>query len=163
MRKLFSHLLLLMFIATLSACGGASQSPAAKRTYKAVIKSTALTASLYIATVNLAITVPLGVFPTTKGAVVEVINSADHVVQNVSLNDFIYTPATSVAVPGQITFGIVQADGFKENDEITVHLEVADGAIPVESDFQLLPSYEFRNILGNLVTGLNPVLTATIQ
>ena len=162
MRKLFSRLLILLFIALLPACGDAPQSPAASRSLKAVIKTTALTANRHIATIQLAITMPLGVSPKANGAVVEVVNSADHVVQNVSLNDVTYTPASSIAVPGQIAIGVVQADGFKENDEITIHLDVAAGTTPVESDFQLL-TFEAFDINGATVTGLSPTLTTTIQ
>lgn len=162
MRTLLSRVLILVSIALLPACGAAPQSPASSRAIKAVIKSTALTANLNIATIKLAITVPLGVFPKASGAVVEVVSASGHVAQNVTLNEVAYTPASSATVPGQITIGILQADGFKENDEITIHLDVAAETTPVESDFQLL-TFEAFDINGAPVTGLSPTLTTTIH
>ena len=179
MKNMIRLILGLVLITVLSACGGGAQSPATSRTVKTLIKASALTASQNIATIELSISVPLGVSPKANGAVVEIINATDHSVKNVTLQDHGYTAASSATVLGQISIGVVQADGFKENDEIIIHLDVADGTTPIGSDFKLLSfkvtdkdglmRYD-RNIIDgtNAVTGaeainLSPELTTTIQ
>jgi hypothetical protein len=165
MLKLLCHFLILVSIALLTACGDTSQSPPTGSTIKAVIKPTALTADRNIAGINLTITLPVGVAPPLNAdgtadpaATVEISSSG---VQNQNLPGAIYTPASATA-PGQLAISAIVAAGFKATDEITIHLKVAAGAYPVESDFKLL-SFEAFDINGAPVTGLLPTLTTTIQ
>ncbi len=164
MRKPFSHLLILLFIVTLSACGAGPQAPA-NRTLKAVIKSTALTANQNIAGIDLAITVPLGVSPplladgvTRDPATVTITSTA---ATNNVLSGVVYTQATATTA-GQLAITGIVAVGFSANDQITINLTIANGTFPVESDFKLL-SFVATDINGAPVTGLNPTLTTTIQ
>ncbi len=167
MKKFVCYLLILLSSAFLSACGGGgSNTSAPSRTLKSVIKPTALTAVMNVATIQLSITVPLGVSPllpegkTELIDAIEIINSTDHVVNNKTLKSVTYTAATSATVPGQITVGVVQADGFKEADEITIHMKVDTGAFPKESDFTLL-SFDAHDTAGATLA-LDPALTTTL-
>jgi hypothetical protein len=165
MRKRFNYILILMFIVLLPGCGDTQHSSSTGRTIKAVIKQTALTANLNIAGIDLAITVPVGVYPklstdgTVDAAATVVITSS--AAPNQSLPGATYIPAT-VSAPGKLTISAIVASGFKADDEITIHLDVASGITPVESDFQLL-TFDAFDINGALVTGLSPTLTTTIQ
>lgn len=165
MRKLFCYILILVPIALLPACGGSTNSATTGSTIKAVIKTTALTADKNIAGIQLAITVPVGVAPPLKAdgtvdsaATVEITSSA---AQDQTLPGATYVPATAAA-PGQLTISAIVAAGFKATDQITIHLKVAAGTIPVEADFKLL-SFEAFDTNGVSVTGLFPTLTTTIQ
>jgi hypothetical protein len=71
-----------------------------------------------------------------------------------------YSPATATA-SAQLAISATVASGFAATDQITIHLKVAAGAVPVESDFKLL-SFDAFDINGALVTGLTPILTTTI-
>lgn len=166
MRRLLYSILMLSFIALLSSCGGTSKSSTSGRGFKAVIKPTALTADRNIAGINLTITVPVGVEPplladnvtVDAAATVEITSTA---AQNQTLTGATYTPATATASGELAIYGIVAA-GFKETDEITIHLRITGERVPVESDFQLL-SFDAFDTNGAKVTGLNPTLTTTIQ
>lgn len=165
MKKLLCYMLILMFIALLSACGDTKQAPATGNALKAVIKPTALTADRNVAGINLTISLPVGVAPPLSSdgkvdpaATVEITSSSP---QNQSLPGAIYTPATATAA-GQLAISAIVASGFKASDEITIHLKVAVGTFPVESDFKLL-FFEAFDVNGAPVTGLNPTLTTTIQ
>jgi hypothetical protein len=165
MIKLLCHFLILMSIALLTACGDTPKSTPTGSTIKAVIKPSALTADRNIAGINLTITLPVGVSPPLQAdgtvdsaATVEITSSA---AQNQNLPGATYTPA-SAAIPGQLAISAIVAAGFKATDEITIHLKVAAGAHPVESDFKLL-SFDAFDINGANVTGLNPTITTTIQ
>jgi hypothetical protein len=166
MIKLLCHILILVSIALLTACGDTPKSTPTGSVIKAVIKTTALTADRNVAGINLTITLPVGVAPPLKAdgtadpaATVEITSSG---AQNQNLPGATYTPSTTAAVPGQLAISAIIAAGFKATDEITIHLKVAAGAYPVESDFKLL-SFEAFDINGAEVTGLNPTLTTTIQ
>ena len=179
MKNMISLILALLLLSLLSACGGSTQSPSTSRTVKTLIKASALTASQNIGTIELSISLPLGVSPKAGGAGVEIINATDHAVKNVTLSDVNYTAASSATVLGQISIYAVQADGFKENDEIIIHLDVADKSDPKVSDFNLLSfkvtdkdglmRYDRNRIDGtNTIKGdeaidLTPTLTTTIQ
>jgi hypothetical protein len=165
MQKQFMNLLLLLTIALISACGGGgAQTAASPRTIKAVIKPSALAASQNVAGINLSITVPVGVAPPLKtdgtadpAATVEITSSAP---QNQTLPGATYTAATAAA-PGRLDiFGIV-ASGFQPTDTITIHLNIATGSTPKESDFNLL-AFDAFDTSGAAVTGLSPTLTTTI-
>jgi hypothetical protein len=164
MKKMLYPLLLMLFLTLLSACGDAPQATKTGTTMKAVIKSTALTATRNIAGINLTITLPPGVAPplladgTANPAATVEITSATAAGQN--LPGAIYTPATSAA-PATLAVSAIVAAGFSANDQITLHLNVAAGTIPVESDFTLL-SFTAFDINGATVSGLSPTLTATI-
>lgn len=165
MKNLLCRLLILMAIALLPACGDTTKSPHAGDTVKAVIKPSALTAEQNVAGIELAITVPAGVTPPllADGSVdtVATVDIASSAPQNQNLPGVTYTPATATA-PGKLEVYAVAASGFKPTDEITIHLKVAVGTIPVESDFQLL-SFKAFDTNGAPVTGLSPTLTTTIQ
>ena len=180
MRKLFCHIVILLFITLLSACGGGGggggggngRTPASS--VKAVIKPSARSVEQNIAGIQLSISVPAGVSPfvtsqgeTDSAATVEILSSvpATHTLPGIS-----YTPATP-ATTGRITIVGVVVDGFGLNDQIMIHLKVADGADPHEKDFELLSfeAYDTSgakvfdlNATGNTVT-LSPTLTTTIQ
>lgn len=165
MKKLVRHIVILVCISLLSACGGASQPPPTGSVIKAVIKPTSLTAGQNVAGIELAITLPIGVAPPLKAdgtadpaATVEITSSA---AANQTLPGATYTPATAAA-PGQLAISAIVAAGFKSTDQITIHLNVSAGAFPVESDFRLL-SFRAFDINGAPVTGLSPTLTTTIQ
>ncbi len=165
MIKLFCHILILISIALLTACGDTPKSTPPGSTIKAVIKTTALTADRNIAGINLTITLPAGVAPPLKAdgtadpaATLEITSSG---ARNQTLPGATYTPSTTAA-PGQLAISAIVAAGFKATDEITIHLKVAAGAYPVESDFKLL-FFEAFDINGVKVTGLSPTLTTTIQ
>jgi hypothetical protein len=166
MRKLLCYILILVPIALLSACGDTPQSSSTGSTIKAVIKTTALTADRNIAGINLTISVPAGVAPPLQAdnktvdaaATVEITSAA---AQNQTLVGATYLPATATAL-GELAISGIVAAGFKATDEITIHLKVAAGTIPVEADFKLL-SFEALDINGAPVTGLSPTLTTTIQ
>lgn len=166
MKKLLCYLPVLLLFLLLSACGDTQHSPpAGTGVIKAVIKPTALTADKNIAGINVSITVPVGVSPlqqadgtTDAAATVEITSSSP---QNQTLPGVTYTPATATA-PGQLAISAIIASGFAATDQITIHLKVAEGTFPVESDFQLL-SFDAFDTNGAKVTGLNPTLTTTIQ
>jgi hypothetical protein len=166
MKILFGNVLFFLCTLVLSSCGGAQQSSPQKAdtTIKAVIKTTALTADRNIAGIDLTVTVPVGVHPTlladgtvNAAASVEIISSATQG----TLPGATYSPA-SATVPGQLKISAIVASGFKQNDQITIHLQVDKEAFPVESDFKLL-SFAAFDINGAPVTGLSPTLTITIQ
>jgi hypothetical protein len=165
MRKLLRYILILMIIALVPACGDTQHASSTDRSVKAVIKQSALTAGLNIAGIQLAITVPVGVSPplsvngTVDPAATVVITSS--AAQNQTLPGATFTPATTTA-PGKLAISAIVASGFSATDEITIHLNVAAGTSPVESDFKLL-SFDAFDTNGALVTGLNPKLTTTIQ
>lgn len=161
MSRTFYSVLALMCIALLSACGDAAQ-PTKANTMKAVIKSSALTAGLNVAGVYLTITLPPGVAPPLLAdgsadptGTVEITSSGLG-----NLPGATYTPATATA-SAQLAISATVASGFSVTDQITIHLKVAAGAVPVESDFKLL-SFDAYDINGALVTGLTPTLTTTI-
>lgn len=165
MRKLLCYMLMLLFTALLSACGDAPKSSPAGSTIKAVIKPTALTADRNVAAIELAITIPVGVVPPLLAdgtadtvATVEITSSAP-VAQKILGS--IYTPATASAL-GKLSIYGIEAAGFTATDQITIHLNVATGTFPVASDFNLL-SFRAFDTNGAPVTGLNPILTITIQ
>ncbi len=164
MRTLFKHTMALLLVALLSACGS-SQSTPATRTIKAVIKSSALTANMNIAGISLAISLPVGVAPpldsngkADPAATVLITSSSP---QGQTLPGATYTPATAT-VSGQLAVSAIVAAGFAATDTITIHLNIAAGATPVESDFALL-SFDAFDTNGATVTGLSPTLTTTIQ
>lgn len=165
MKRVFSFILILLLAALLQACGNAPQSPPSGGVINAVIKPTALTVGQNVAGITLTITLPVGVAPpllpdgaADPAATVEITSSA---AQSQSLPGATYTPATA-ALPGQLAISAIVAAGFKATDQITIHLKVATGAFPVESDFKLL-SFDAFDINGARVTGLIPTLTTTIQ
>jgi hypothetical protein len=132
---------------------------------KAVIKTTTLTADKNIAGINLTITVPAGVTPPLLGdgtadppATVEITSAAQ---AGQSLPGATYTPPQAGGV-GQLAISAIVAAGFSATDTITIHLNVADGVTPLESDFKLL-AFEAFDINGAPVTGLTPTLTTTIH
>jgi hypothetical protein len=165
MKKLLCYSLFLMLIGLLPACGDTQHPASAGSTIKAVIKQTSLTAGLNVAGITLAITIPAGVSPLLKAdgtvdsaATVEITTSSP---QNQALPGATFTPATATA-PRQLTVSAIVASGFATTDAITIYLNVAPGTFPVESDFNLL-SFEAFDTNGVPVTGLTPILTATIQ
>jgi hypothetical protein len=164
MRRLSYHLLFLLFISLLSACGDTPKSSPTSRTMKAVIKPTALTADRNVAGIDLTITVPMDVSPpllpngtADPAATVEISSPGS---QGQTLPGATYTPATATA-PGQLAISAIAAAGFKVTDQITIHLNITGGKIPVESDFKLL-FFDAYDIYGAPVLDLNPTLTATI-
>jgi hypothetical protein len=165
MRTLLCYLPVLLLVTLLSACGDTAHPSTTGGSLKAVIKPAALTAGLNIAGIQLTLTVPVGVSPPllpdgkADPAATVVITSA--AAQNQNLPGGTYTPATATS-PGQLEISAIVASGFSATDEITIHLNVAPGAFPVASDFNLL-SFKAFDINGKDVTGLNPTLTTTIQ
>ena len=164
MQRQLSHLVLLLLIALLTACGGGAQQSTSTRTIKAVIKPSALAAGLNVAGFNLTITVPVGVAPPLKAdgtadsaATLEITSSAP---QNQQLINATYTAATAAAI-GKLTITGIAAAGFQPTDTITIHLNIADGSTPSESDFSIY-FFEAYDINGATVTGLSPTLTTTI-
>lgn len=165
MRKWLCNILILLSLALLSACGDSTKVATADRDIKAVIKTAALTGDRNIAGIQLAITIPVGVAPPFRAdgsadpsATVVITSSSP---QNQTLPGVTYTPATATA-PGELAISAIVAAGFAATDEITIHLKVASGTFPVESDFKLL-SFEAFDTNGARVTGLTPTLTTTIQ
>jgi hypothetical protein len=178
MKKLRNGMVTLLSIVLLSACGSGSQSAPAvnSRTIKAVIKTAALSSSgAGIAGINLSITVPVGVTPTFKAdgsvdsaATVVITSTAPG---NQALPGATFTRATTTA-SAELAVYAIEANGFTASDTITIHLKVADGAKPVESDFKLL-TFQAFNTTGSLVYDLHstdtnaitlsPTLTTTIQ
>lgn len=181
MRRLRAFMSLLISITLLSACGSGSQSaPAANsRTIKAVVKTAALTGDKSIAGIQLSITVPDGVTPTFKAdgsvdsaATVEITSTSP---SNHALPGSTFTRATATA-PAELAIYAIEAAGFSVSDTITIHLKVADGAKPLESDFKLLTFQAFSTVVngtgsvlvynlhatGSNVVSLSPTLTTTI-
>lgn len=165
MKKLFCFTLMLFCSALLASCGDSTPAPKTDRTIKAVIKPTALTAGLNVAGINLSISLPSGVAPTLladgkadPAATVQITSSAP---QNQILPGATYTAATATS-PGQLAISAIVAAGFTATDQITLHLQVAEGSFPVETDFRLL-SFEAFDTNGAVISGLNPTLTTTIQ
>ena len=124
MKKLVRHIVIVVCIALLSACGGSPQSPPTGSVIKAVIKPTSLTAGQNVAGIEMAITLPIGVAPPLKAdgtadpaATVEITSSA---AANQTLPGATYTPATAAA-PGQLAISAIVAAGFTSTDQITIH------------------------------------------
>lgn len=161
MRMLRFFLLFLLSIILLVACGGSQTTQVQSRSIKSVIKAAALTADKNIAGINLTITVPVGVAPaggsSNPAATVEITSSSP---TGQTLPGMTYIPATATAT-GKLSVSAIVAAGFSANDQITIHLTVADGATPVAADFRLL-SFEAFDIDGAPVTGLSPSITTTI-
>jgi len=167
MKRLFHHILALLLIALLSACGAAPQ-PAksgSAGSIKTVIKPSALAVGQNVAGIQLTITIPIGVSPPllTGGAVdtaatVEITSTAP---QSNTLPGVAFTPATATAA-GKLTIVAMNIAGFTQTDRITIHLNVAVDSFPSETDFALL-SFAAYDINGATVTGLDPTITATIQ
>jgi len=190
MKKLLCFTLMLLCITLLAACGGTAAAPKVDRSIKAVIKPTALTANRNIAGINLTITLPAGVTPPLQtdgsvdiGATLEIstavtdqpLSGSTGVSSKLQYNTtqsqpllgatyIPYTPAraTEPSKPGQLAIYVTVPTGFTETDQINIHLKVAEGAFPVETDFSLL-SFEAFDTNGAPVTGLNPTLTTTIK
>lgn len=181
MNRLVRFILLILAGTLLSACGDTPHSPQAARTVKAAIKTTALTANQNIAGIELAMTLPPGITPTLNAdgkvniaATVTITSSA---AANQTLPGATYTPATASAA-GQLAISAIVASGFSVNDEITIHLNIADAVNPVASDFKLLAFkaysgvdasgnggailYDMNVIDGSNAITLTPTLTATI-
>jgi hypothetical protein len=143
MRKLLGSFLTLLSLALLTACGDTAQPQKSGSEIKAVIKTSALTGDKNIAGILLTITLPAGVTPMPKtdgsggidpAATVEIISSSppDQIIPGATI-----FPATSTSL-AKLTITSIIAQGFKTSDSITIHLKVASGATPVESDFKLL-------------------------
>ncbi|MEI6205262.1 MAG: hypothetical protein WCP20_00635 [Desulfuromonadales bacterium] len=172
MKKILYGITIILHMTLLIACGGGGGGGSAGTpsvttggTIKAVIKTSALSTSLKVAGIQLALTVPSGVSPpmlangtVDSAAAIEITSAAQ---QSHTLPGVSFTPATASSVGRLTVIGIV-ADGFGSNDQITIHLNIAVGAFPKESDFSLL-TFEARDTNGVLVGGLNPTLTTTIQ
>lgn len=181
MRRVRLLIPLLISIALLSACGSGSQSAPAvnSRTIKAVVKTAALTGDRSIAGLQLSITVPAGVTPTFKtdgsvdsAATVEITSASPG---NQALPGATFTRATATA-PAELAIYAIEAAGFSVSDTITIHLKVADGAKPLESDFRLLAFQAFSTVVngtgsvlvydlhatGTNLISLSPTLTTTI-
>lgn len=179
-RRLVHGMLLLVSVLLLVSCGSATSSPSSSRTIKAVIKSTALSSgSSSIAGIQLSITVPTGVTPPLKAdgsvdaaAAVEITSTSPG---NQALPGATFTPATATA-PAEFAIYAIEAAGFTATDTITIHLNIAPGAKPVASDFNLLTFQAFSTVVngsgsvlvydlhatGTNVVTLSPTLTTTI-
>ncbi len=160
MKKWFGYIVLLLSVALLSACGGGSQSSPTSRSLKSVIKTTALTATLNIGGVQMAITLPAGVAPELKpdgsvnnAAAIEFISSAPstYTLQNVTYN----------SAASELNFSVIDLAGFTTEDQIVLHLKVLEGT-PKESDFSIKSYNFFDKVTGASISGLNPTLTTTI-
>jgi hypothetical protein len=145
MRKMLCSVLALLCFALLTACGDTAQPQKSGSEIKAVItpKSAALTGDKNIAGILLTIALPAGVTPVLKtdgsgsidsAATVEIISSSppDQIMPGATL-----IPAKSTTL-AELTITSIIVSGFKANDSITIHLKVAPGTTPVESDFKLL-------------------------
>lgn len=182
MNRWLCRMLLLLYIAVLSACGDTPQPAPAAHTMKASIKAAALTANQNIAGIELTMTVPPGITPTfnadgtvNAAATVTITSSAG---ANQTLPGATYIPATASA-SGQLSISAIVASGFSANDEISIHLNVANGVIPLAGDFTLLAFkaysgvdasgnggkklYDMSVTDGSNTITLTPTLTATIQ
>jgi hypothetical protein len=162
MKKMFRYILVLLCIALISACGSTTAKPTKASTIKTVIKASALATGLNIGGVHMAINLPRGVAPAlnTDGSVkstaaVEFISAAPAAYK---IQTATYNAAASV-----LDFYIIDLTGFSTEDQIILHLLVSEGTIPLETDFSI-KSYEFFDkVSGAIITGLNPILTTTIQ
>lgn len=161
MKNWLKNVLILICFALLSACGD-TQHSSSSGSLKTVIKPTALTATLNIGGVQMAIALPVGVSPelNADGSVndavaVEFISSAPAAYKT--------QKATYDAAKSILEFSVIDLAGFSTQDQIVLHLKVAEGTFPKESDFSIL-SYDFFDMsTGASITGLNPTLTTTIQ
>lgn len=162
MKNRLGNILLVICFALLSACGDTQHSSSSGGSLKTVIKPTALTATLNIGGVQMAIALPVGVSPelnpdgsVNDAAAVEFISSAPSAYKT--------QKATYDAAKSVLEFSVIDLAGFSTQDQIVLHLKVAEGTIPKESDFSIL-SYDFFDMnTGASITGLKPTLTTTIQ
>lgn len=178
--KRFITLVCVVGVLLLAACGDSSQ-PAARNSIKAVIKTTALTADKNIAGITLTIALPTGVAPPLLSdgtadapATVEVVSA----VGSSTLPGATYIRASGSS-GAQLSVSAIVAAGFSANDEITIHLTVAEGADPVATDFKLLAFeaysgidnqgnggvkvYDMNVTDGSNTVTLNPSLSTTIH
>ncbi|OGU13660.1 MAG: hypothetical protein A2076_03710 [Geobacteraceae bacterium GWC2_53_11] len=162
MKNWFRNILIVMCFALLSACGDTQHSSPSGGSLKTVIKPTALTATLNIGGVQMAIALPSGVAPelNADGSVndavaVEFISSAPTAYKT--------QKATYDAVKSVLEFSVIDLAGFSTEDQIVLHLKVAEGTFPKESDFSILSYDFFDKVTGESITGLNPTLITTIQ
>lgn len=176
MNKTVHIIITLLFIALLAGCGNGGSNQGKGSTIKAVIKTSSLTANQNVAGVQLTLSLPLGVSPILKADGITVDAAATVSItsptQNQTLPGVTYTKATAAAL-GQITIAGIASGGFgpTNQDQITIHLVIADNASPTESDFKLLNFKAFDSngvkifdtaSAENTIT-LIPILTTTIQ
>lgn len=142
------YILSILVVMLLAACGDTSTPSPVVRTVKSVIKTTSLTADKNIGGISLTISMPAGVTPPLQAdgkidalATATMVSSAGRT----PLSDAIYAPASG-AIPGQLTILIAVKGGFSANDEITIHLLVADGSYPKAGDFSLLAFEAYSGI-----------------
>lgn len=160
MNKIVHIIITLLFIALLAGCGNGGSSQGKSSTIKAVIKTSSLTANQNVAGVQLSISLPIGVSPILKADGITVDTAATVSItsptQNQTLPGVTYTKATAAAL-GQITIAGIASGGFgpTDQDQVTIHLVIADDASPTESDFNLLSFLAFDSN-GNKVFDLHP-------
>lgn len=163
MRKGLCCILALLFIASVSACGSAGTA-ASKHgsSVKTVIKASALAASLNIGGVDMSIAMPQGVTPVmnpdgsiNESATVEFISTAPAAYK--------ISKATYSSVDSLLEFSVINLAGFNTEDQIVVHLVILPGTTPKESDFSIKSSAFYDKVTGDVIGGLNPTLSTTIQ
>lgn len=179
MKNWFRNVLILMCFSLLSACGDTQHSSTTGGTMKAVLKMTAGVAAQNMAGFNLIISVSNGVSTplladntATAAGTVEIVSST--ALGDSAQRGYTYVPSTTGAT-GQLSVFAIKADGFTDvsNDQVIIHLNVADGVIPVASDFKLI-YFDAFDIDGKIIasydaaTGVQtgtiiPTLTTTIQ
>lgn len=72
-----------------------------------------------------------------------------------------YLPATTTT-DGELRFLVINTTGFTLGDFLELTLNVTPGTIPVATDFTLT-NVSISDPDGNLLTGLQPLMTVTIQ
>jgi hypothetical protein len=162
MKNWLGNVLILMCFVLLSACGETQHASPSGGSLKTVIKPTSLTATLNIGGMQMAIALPSGVSPELNSdgsvndvAAVEFISSAPAAYKT--------QKATYDAVKSVLEFSVIDLAGFSTEDQIVLHLKVAEGTFPKESDFSILSYDFFDKNTGQSITSLNPTLTTTIQ